>query len=44
MFFSFRDTLSCHDDHLCLITFKSNPTMNDKVMGRTQTGFTGAYE
>ena len=36
-----RNTSSCHDDHLCQIIFK--PTMPNKVMGRTQTGFTEVY-
>ena len=35
------DTSSCHDDHLCY--FFSNPTMHNKVMGRTRTGFTEVY-
>ena len=36
-----RDILSCHDDHLCQIIFKS--PMYNKVMGRTRTGFTEVY-
>ena len=35
------DTKSCHDDHLCQIIL--NPTMLNKVMGRTRTGFTAIY-
>ena len=36
-----RDTSYCHDEHL--IHFFLNPTMHNKVMGRTRTGFTEVY-
>ena len=36
-----HDTLSCHDDHLCQLFL--NPTMHNKVMVRTQTGFIEVY-
>ena len=35
------DTLSYHDNYLCLIFL--SPSMHNKVMGRTQTGFTEVF-
>ena len=36
-----RDTSSCHDVNSAKLF--SNPTMHNKVMGWTQTGFTEVY-